>query len=75
MNLIRILAIALIIWIVYRLVMQALAKKNAKQRQPGQTKSLVSCQRCGLHLPIADAVKQDENYYCCPQHRDKDIAA
>lgn len=60
--------LALAIYIVWRL----LQKKHLPP--PGRDSSvarlpMVSCAKCGLHIPREEALIKDERYFCCEEHR------
>ena len=71
MNLIRIIAIALIVWLIYRAVQARMEKSRLRQRKTRpRVANVVKCERCGLHVPEAEAVKSHGHLYCSPEHRD-----
>ena len=43
---------------------------QAKQSEPSQTQSIVQCQHCQVHLPQADAIAQEDRFYCSQEHVD-----
>ncbi|QEA13438.1 PP0621 family protein [Comamonas flocculans] len=68
------LLILLIVVLLY-----ALTRSGRKPPSQGATaprrlrkpQAMVACARCGLHLPQADALAQDGQFYCCSAHRDQ----
>jgi uncharacterized protein len=45
-----------------------------KQRRASRPKivaggDVVRCTRCGLHVPVASAVQDGQDWYCSPEHR------
>lgn len=69
MTLIRILIIALVVWLLLRMI------KNWANRNPSgqkgnkaQIETVVRCQHCGLHIPKHEAVETDNQYYCSQEH-------
>ncbi len=44
------------------------APKKHKPTEP-QPQDMVSCARCGVHFPKADAVAGRDGLYCCAEHR------
>lgn len=43
---------------------------EAAERKPPGPKAMVSCEHCGLHLPLSDAVEGDRGrHYCSSEHR------
>jgi len=67
MNLIRIIAIALIIWIIYRLIMLAINKKDSNPSD--RNVRLVRCDYCDTQVPEHMAVKDDDHTYCSMEHK------
>ena len=59
-------------WAVYALVRRARRPRSAPHRQAGKSTSvdMVRCDRCGTHLPKPEALRKDDQWYCCPEHRD-----
>jgi len=73
MGLIRLIAIAFIIWLVIYIARQLLQKRSQSQEKKPTMKigTMVQCERCGLHIPENEAVKENGHYYCCEDHRKK----
>lgn len=74
MNLIRLLVIALIIYLVIQIFKRWAANKNAassvkRAQQDGQTK-MVQCKTCQLHIPENEALQRDGEFYCSQEHLD-----
>lgn len=44
------------------------ANKPGKPAPPAALE-MVSCAHCGLHLPLAEALQQGQQVYCCEAHR------
>ncbi|MBE0509097.1 MAG: hypothetical protein K0A95_06280 [Chromatiales bacterium] len=74
MNLIRVLIIALLVWLAYRAIRGMLSKpRPGKARRPESLSTdMVRCQHCGIHIPKHEALPRGEHYYCSPEHRDLD---
>ena len=36
--------------------------------RPSLGQDMVACDRCGLHIPKAEAVVKESRYYCCQEH-------
>ena len=73
MNLIRLIAFAVIFWLLYRLILTLLNKagRPAVRQQPQREDgTMVRCEQCGLHIPQSEAFEKGGNYYCCEEHRD-----
>lgn len=71
MNLIRLLILALIVWLIYRMVQRMLSKPRAgKPRSPELGTRMVRCAHCGIHIPENEALHRDGQPYCCEEHRE-----
>lgn len=76
MNLIRLIAIAVVFWLLYRLILALLVKtkRPAVKQQTRQVDNdtMVKCEVCGLHVPQSEALEKSGKHYCCEAHRDAD---
>jgi uncharacterized protein len=56
------------IWLIVRSYWRT--NKSLPQNQKPQIKSgkMIACQHCGLHIPIEEAVKNGDDYYCSQEH-------
>jgi uncharacterized protein len=76
MNLIRLLAIAAIFWLLYRLILTLLAKGRrpaaADKSRPADAAiaTMVRCAHCGLHVPQGEALQSGDHYYCSKEHQE-----
>jgi uncharacterized protein len=61
-----VLLVVLAVWLVRR-ALRAAAPGPAKQPPLGQ-QDLVSCARCGVHLPRAEARESGGRLYCGEEH-------
>lgn len=70
MNLVRLIILALAVWLAIRLL-RRLLKPPAPRRSSaaGAAKDMVRCAGCGLHLPKPEAIAADGRYFCCEEHR------
>jgi uncharacterized protein len=66
----RLLILILIVVAAVWLVKRALAggKQREVAQKPPVDGELVSCARCGVHLPRAEARLQGERLYCSEEH-------
>ncbi|MDH5785901.1 MAG: PP0621 family protein [Chromatiales bacterium] len=72
MTLIRLIALALLFWLLYRLILNLLSKvrrSSASQSQEPAQEKMVRCERCDLHIPYRDAVEKNGRYFCCIEHQ------
>lgn len=73
MNLLRLIFIALIVWLLVKVVRGYLNRNPGKMtsRNPSaRIGTMVRCAQCGLHVPESEALKRGDHYYCSAQHRD-----
>jgi hypothetical protein len=80
MPIFRWLIIGLAVWIVVVLVRRLIGnrlratstKTPAVQNSSGADTypEVVPCCYCDLHVPKTEALKKNDRYYCCSQHRD-----
>lgn len=76
-ELIRLLLVALAIWLVWRTLTQKARLRDASSashptnhQSPTQhNDTMVRCARCGVHLPPADAFHYRNLNFCCQQHQ------
>jgi uncharacterized protein len=63
-----ILALAAI-WMIVRFYWLS-SRQLSKHESPPQLKAddMVACHHCGLHIPVDEAIKAGEHWYCCPEH-------
>lgn len=72
MNLFRLIAFALLVWIAWFMLKNYLAKqRNAGKPAAGKqiAGKIVKCRHCDLHLPEADAVSDGETWFCSQAHK------
>lgn len=65
------LAVA-VIWMIVRFFWNArrLTDKNPSEKLKAD--DMVSCHKCGLHIPVDEAIKSADHWYCCQEHADSD---
>lgn len=63
----RLLLLIAIGVIVYLLLRRWLVRRESRHEAPPY-KPMVSCTRCGLHLPRESAIERDGCYFCCREH-------
>ena len=72
MNLIRLLILALAIWIAFRIWQNYRA---AAKKMPPKVKAIpdmVACAVCNMHIPDNEALRNGDKFYCSQQHLDAD---
>lgn len=70
MNLIRLIVIALIIYLVLQIFKRWAASKSSTTSLPKETK-MVQCKVCQLHLPENEALQRNGEFYCSQEHLEK----
>ncbi|MFO7189216.1 MAG: PP0621 family protein [Pseudomonadota bacterium] len=54
-------------------LVRAMLRAPAARRQGGESgrepERMVNCKRCGLYVPVSEAVEDHGDYYCSEQHR------
>jgi len=69
MGLIRIIIIALIVYLVIQIFKRWAANKNIQTVQKNeQQKLMVKCDVCQLHIPKNEALEKDGKYFCNQEH-------
>lgn len=71
MNLIRILVIALIVYLVIQIFKRwAANKQSASPSYSEKEKQMVKCEVCQLHIPQSDAIEKNGHFFCSQEHLD-----
>lgn len=68
MKLVLLLALALVAWACWRAVARRAAAAPRRPAPPAVPQPMVRCDRCGLHLPQADAVVRADGSHRCADH-------
>jgi len=65
-GLIRLIAIATAVWLIWRYI----ARRNAMKgtQEPRIDQKVVACAICGTHVPELDAFNKNGESYCCREH-------
>jgi uncharacterized protein len=63
--------VLVIVGVIFYLAWKGLSRRTRTGRGPaqGDAERMVGCRQCGVHLPISEAVKADDNYFCSDEHR------
>jgi uncharacterized protein len=69
MGLLRVLAIAAVVFVALMLLKRALSsgKPTATPKTPAP--KLVQCAHCGVHVSETQAVRSGDKYFCSDEHR------
>jgi len=71
MSLIRLIVIALIIYLVIQIFKRWSANKKAQTTvYQEKTQKMVQCEVCQLHLPENEALKRNNKFFCSQEHLD-----
>ncbi len=73
MTLLRLLIIALAVWLLVIAVKRWLSPRpgTGSHAQPPNNADMVRCAQCGLHVPKSEALSRDGLHYCSQQHLDQ----
>ena len=71
MGLIRLLLLFFIAWLIWWLLRPIFRgeTKSMDRGSRGQVETMVRCAHCGLNLPMQEAIREGERYYCSEEHR------
>lgn len=70
MGIIRLLILAALIWLVWRILRSTLLAPPQQGNPPASgTQKMVRCAECGVHTPESLAVRQNEQRFCSEEHR------
>ncbi len=62
--LIRIILLALAVWLIFVLLRQYRRSMDAPSAPPPVSQDMVCCAVCGVHLPKNESVEKHGAYYC-----------
>lgn len=70
MNLIRLIVIALIIYLVIQIFKRWAANKRStsSSSQQNNGNKMVKCETCHLHIPESDALQKNGQFFCSQEH-------
>lgn len=67
--LIRIILLALGVWLIFLLLRQYRRSLNQADTPPGEApQDMVRCAVCGTHLPKSESIEKQGVHYCCEEH-------
>lgn len=64
----RLLFLLAIAAVVYLLIKSY--RKSPPQKDQALAEDMVRCAHCGVHLPIGESIRADDQLFCCAAHRD-----
>ena len=72
MGILRILILAALVWLAWRLIRNLLPGPSNASDEPStdqdNPEKMVKCSHCGVHLPEKQAIKQGDHYFCGSAH-------
>ena len=54
-------------WLGFR-IYNLIQKNPSARRQNFMFCDMVCCEKCAIHVPVNEAIKIGDNYYCCDDH-------
>lgn len=75
MGLIKLLVLIAVVFAALTLWRQFQAKRDSRRSATAKAKAampkpMVRCSQCRIHLPEDQAVRANQHWYCCAEHRD-----
>ena len=67
-KLILLLFLGLLAYFVFKGFQRSAARRGEQQR-PQAPERMVACARCGVHLPVSEALEGDGGRFCSEEHR------
>ncbi len=58
-------AIAAVVYLLFKSY-----RKNTPAQEIAPTEDMVRCAHCGVHLPVSESVRANDQLFCCASHRD-----
>ncbi|MEY1663096.1 PP0621 family protein [Isoalcanivorax beigongshangi] len=72
MGLFRLLLLALLAWVIWRLFRHYQQRKaTPPAAAPGHTDTMVRCALCDVHVPSRDALRHQGHHFCSPLHQQR----
>ncbi|MHB8623798.1 MAG: PP0621 family protein [Sulfuricaulis sp.] len=68
-QLLRIVIILIGLWLVLQLVRRSRTTRQNPYPAPPPIAKMVCCGHCGVHVPESEAIGDNNNVYCCEDHR------
>ena len=67
---VKLIILILVVWFGFR-IYQAIQSKKLENPAPKKALDMVSCDKCGIHIPANEAIKSGEKYFCSQNHLPK----
>jgi uncharacterized protein len=74
---VKLIILILVIWFGFRIYNAVQSKKLEKpkiknaQAKIKNAQDMVSCDKCGIHIPVNEAIKSGAKYFCSQNHLPK----
>jgi len=68
MTIIRLLALFLVFWLIYRIIRIKMDKRQITPKKQSKIVDIKKCSYCDVHIPEKDAVQANGQFYCCSEH-------
>jgi uncharacterized protein len=63
----KLVILVLLIWLGFR-IYNWMQKKSSIDSSKTIVQDMVSCDKCGIHIPANEAIKSGEKYFCSRDH-------
>ena len=67
-QLLRLIIILFGVWLVIQIIKRSFASSARATRTKPAIAKMVACAHCGVHVPESEAVRDDNRFYCSPEH-------
>ncbi|MFW2438899.1 MAG: PP0621 family protein [Arenicellales bacterium] len=68
----KLIILFIIVWAGLR-IYHTIQNKKPGSVMKKDARDMVSCEKCGIHIPVDEAVKNNGKYFCSQDHIDRDI--
>lgn len=68
--LLKLILLAVGIWVVYRLL-KSYGRSITRDQEPDklENEDMVRCAHCGVHLPRSESIASKDEFFCSDEHR------
>jgi uncharacterized protein len=67
---VKLIILILVIWFGFR-IYNAVQSKKLEKPKIKNAQDMVSCDKCGIHIPVNEAIKSGAKYFCSQNHLPK----
>ena len=68
---VKFILLMIFVWLGFR-IYQTLQVKKQRKVTLEKSQDMVSCEKCGVHVPVNEATKLNNKFYCSPDHADSE---